>query len=145
MSFALKHNEASDIAGDLQAELDKLSSSIRELQGWRRRVLTTMEKIRQVIRYVQLPESSSPCSEEWQALRDDCDFINTNIKEHANRLESMIPIVASFIQLIESRRALWETANVTRLTVLAIVFVPLSFIATIFSISEQFEPRGSKF
>ena len=46
MSFALKHNEASDIAGDLQAELDKLSSSIRELQGWRRRVSTSMEKIR---------------------------------------------------------------------------------------------------
>ena len=106
MSFALKHNEASDIAGDLQADLDTLSSSIRERQGWRRRVSTTMEKIRQVIRCVQLPESSSPCSEEWQALRDDCDFIGTNIKEHANRLESIIPIVASFIQLMESRRAL---------------------------------------
>ena len=58
----------------------------------------------------------------------------------------MIPIVvASFIQLRESRRALWKTANVTRLTVLAIVFVPLSFIATIFSITEQFGPRGPKF
>ena len=65
-------------------------------------------------------------------LRDGCDFVSTNIKKHTNRLESMIPIVASFIQLRESRRALWKTANVTRLTVLAIVFVPLSFIATIF-------------
>ena len=47
----------------------------------------------------------------------------------------MIPIVAAFIQRIESRRALWETANVTRLTVLAIGFVPLSL---------QFGPGGPK-
>ena len=98
-----------------------------------------------MIRYVQLPESSSSCSENSQALRDDYDFISTNIKEHANRLEPMILVVASFIQLIESRRALWETANVTRLTVLAIVFVPLNFIATLSSMSENFGPEGPKF
>lgn len=145
MSFALKRNEASDISSDLEADLDKLSSSIRELQGWRRRILTTMEKIRQVIRYIHLPESSDSCFEDWAALCEDYEFIGTSIQEHSNRLESMIPVVTSFIQLIESRRALWETANVTRLTVLAIVFVPLSYVATVFSITEKFGPGGPKF
>lgn len=145
MSFALKRNEASDISSDLQTDLDKLSSSMRELQSWRRRVLTTMEKIRQVIRYLNLPESSGNCSEDWAALRMDYDFISTSIQEHSNRLESMIPVVTSFIQLIESRRALWETANVTRLTILALVFIPLSYVATVFSIAEKFGPGGPKF
>ena len=145
MSFALKRNEASDVSSDLQADLTKLSLSIKELQGWRRRVLATMEKIRQVIQYIHLPDSSGSCSEDWAALREDYDFIRTRIQEHSDRLESMIPVVTSFIQLIESRRALWETANVTRLTVLAIVFVPLSYIATVFSMSDKFGPGGSHF
>ena len=57
----------------------------------------------------------------------------------------MIPVVTSFIQLIESRRALLETANVTRLTVLAIIFVPLSYVATVFSMSEKYGPGGPNF
>ncbi|KAL8855635.1 MAG: hypothetical protein Q9178_007724 [Gyalolechia marmorata] len=144
MSFALKRNEVSDISSDLQADLNGLTSKIRELQSWRRRVVTTMEKIRQVIQYIHLSESSGSCSEDWAALLEDYDFISTSIQEHSNRLESMVPVVTFYIQLIESRRALGETTNVTRLTVLAIVFVPLSYIATIFSMNEKFGPGGAQ-
>ena len=145
MGFALKNYEASDISNDLQVELDKLSLSIRVLQAWRRRILASMENIRQVIYYIKLHENFDSCSEEWDGLREDYDFISTGFQEYANRLESMIPVATSFIQLVESRRAILETSNVTRLTVLAIIFIPLSFVATIFSMNDKYGPGGPKF
>lgn len=86
-------------------------------------MLSSMEKIRSLIHYLKLHEYAEPRSRDW--LRENYEFIGTSIQEHGQRLESMIPVVTSFIQLIESRRALLETANVTRLTVLAIIFVPM--------------------
>ena len=145
MSFSLKHYEASDISEDLPAELDRLSANLQALQTWRRRVLAIMEKIRPLIRYLKIHEQANSCSEEWVGLREDYEFISTGIQEHGDRLESMTPVATSFIQLVESRRALLETANVTRLTVLAVIFVPLSYIATLFSMSEKFGPGGPKF
>jgi Mg2+ and Co2+ transporter CorA len=145
MSFSLKQYEASSLSSDLQLELDKLSANLRTLQTWRRRVLASMDRIGHLIRYLKLHEPANTCSKDWAALREDYEFIGTSIQENGNRLESMIPVATSFIQLVESRRALLETTNVTRLTVLAIVFVPLSYVASLFSMSEKFGPGGQNF
>ena len=145
MSFCLKHYETSDMSQDLQAELDRLSSNLRTLQTWRRRVLASIEKICYLIRYLKLHEQTTPYSENWTGLREDYEFIYAGIEDRGKRVDSMIPVITSFIQLVESRRALLETANVTRLTVLAVIFVPLSFVATLFSMNEKFGPGGSMF
>jgi hypothetical protein len=80
-----------------------------------------------------------PC-ERRKALKKDYKFIQTEVFEHGERLEAMVPLVTSAASLIESRRSLSETANVTRLTILAIVMIPLSYVASIFSMSENFRP-----
>lgn len=104
-----------------------------------------MEKIRQVIHHIKLNESSNTYSGEWDGLREDHESISTDVQEHANRLESMIPVATFFVQLVESRQAIWETANVTPLTILAIVLIPLRFVATIFSMNDRFAPGVPKF
>jgi hypothetical protein len=80
--------------------------------------------------------SVMPC-ERRKALKEDYEFIQTEVFEHGERLEAMVPLVTSAASLIESRPSLSETANVTRLTILAIVFIPLSYVASIFSMSEN--------
>jgi hypothetical protein len=51
------------------------------------------------------------------------------------------------VQIVDSRRlcSLPETANVTRLTYLAIIFVPLSFTASLFSMNTEIAPGSRGF
>lgn len=145
MCFALRPHEADNISDDLLAELDKLSLSLKVLQAWSRRALTGIEKINQMIRFIRSNEALYSVSEDWRTLCEDFELIRTGIQEHASRFESMVPVATSFIQLIESRRALRESANVTRLTFLATFFLPLSYVASLFSMGERYGPDGIRF
>jgi hypothetical protein len=146
LGMSLREYEVStSLNGDLVAELDKLNVNLRLLQGWRRRIMSTQAKMRRTIRFLESRADSKKPSEDWQYLKEDYEFIQTEVTEHGERLEAMVPLVTSAASLIESRRSLSETANVTRLTILAIVFIPLSYVASIFSMSENFGPGGSLF
>jgi hypothetical protein len=146
MAFSIREHERSPkLSADLVNELEKLNTDVRLLQAWSRRALSTQVKMRQVLRFISLHEDqNNPCG-AWTAIREDYEFISVEVANHASRLESMIPITMSFVQLIESRRSLAETENVARLTVLALVFVPLSYVATLFSMSDNFRPGGELF
>ncbi len=47
----------------------------------------------------------------------------------------MVSVVTSVLQITDTRRSLKEAANVTRLTYLTLLFVPLSFVASLFSMN----------
>lgn len=59
-------------------------------------------------------------------------------------LEAMVPILASTIQLADLRRALCEAIYIKRLTYIALVFLPLSFVSSVLSINEQFAVNSGK-
>lgn len=63
----------------------------------------------------------------------------------ANALESLNPIITSLVQLMNSHRSVSEASDVRRLTYIAIVFIPLSFIATLFSMGDDFLPGKTNF
>ncbi|KAH4038772.1 hypothetical protein HBH98_061550 [Parastagonospora nodorum] len=133
------------MTGNLVVELEKLNINLRILQGWRRRILSTQAKMRRNLSFIRTHSDPRKPSEDWEALMEDYDFISTEISEYGKRLEAMVPLVTSAAALIESRRSLTETANVTRLTILAIIFIPLSYVAALFSMAENFGPGGSLF
>lgn len=146
MSFSIREYElSSQKSGDLIAELEKLNVNLRLLQGWRRRVISTQAKIKRAIRFITFFSDNSKPNDEFKGLLEDYEFLKSEIGEYAKRLEAMVPLVTSAVALIESRRSLVETANVTRLTILAMVFVPLSFVAGLFSMSDGYRPGGSLF
>ncbi|UKZ93130.1 uncharacterized protein TrAFT101_008054 [Trichoderma asperellum] len=147
---------------DWKAKVDALDARLRALQAWRRRVMSSMRKMRQVARFLDspVPGVDGACcngtsdrhfdhgaANAWAALRSDYMSLATEITEHGARLESMLAVVASGMALLEGRRALAEAANITRLTVLAFVFLPLTFVAGLFSIggSDVYAPGGSHF
>ncbi|KAF2106668.1 hypothetical protein BDV96DRAFT_507425 [Lophiotrema nucula] len=146
MGLTMKDFELSTkTSSDLSADLTKLNSNLRGLQAWRRRVLSTQGKLQQVNRFIKRQHKLHGQHDDWEALLEDYEHIGAEVEEHGHRLEAMIPVVTSAVQLVESRRSLIETANVTRLTVLALIFIPLTYIASIFSMSDQFGPSGSEF
>jgi len=59
-------------------------------------------------------------------------------------LSESINFVTSLIQLFDVRRSLTEAINVRRVTYIALVFVPLSWAASIFSMAGNYSPGGSR-
>lgn len=136
---------------NIQVRLSKFESEdILELYRWRRRSQRSLHKMHVLKWFI---ESSSKLTEgncekplsEAEALLKDITYIMDQIKQNGQMLESMIPIMTSIVQLMDSRRSMIETIFVKRLTYIALVFLPLSFVATLFSMSEPFSVAGSGF
>ncbi|KAI8963281.1 hypothetical protein F5Y11DRAFT_356384 [Daldinia sp. FL1419] len=126
------------------------SEDVVDLYRWRRRSQHSLHKL-QVLRWFvesslkpsKTPHDNTPPVEEGEALTRDIDHIIAQIEQNGNALEAMIPIMASIIQLLDSRRSVVEAIYVKRLTYIAIVFLPLSFVATLFSMSDNFSIAGT--
>ncbi|KAF2118412.1 hypothetical protein BDV96DRAFT_629937 [Lophiotrema nucula] len=132
--------------GEQLPDLDRFNADLRELQGWRRRSMNSQQKIRSITRQLQARFSpTSRGSSSLTYLIEDLEVINANIEKFGARLENMLPVVTSLVQIIDARHSFAETANITRLTGLALVFVPLNYIAAIFSMSNEFVPGGRLF
>ncbi|KAF2268388.1 hypothetical protein CC78DRAFT_447030, partial [Lojkania enalia] len=127
---------------DTYLEIEKLNVNLKSLQSWLRRSNATQIKIRSVI---ELIENEGQDEEPWQSLLDDYKHICRGIEHYARRLETMLPMVASFVQIIDSRRSFAETVNISRLTYLAIVFIPLSYVTGLFSMNPNVGPGGERF
>lgn len=87
-----------------------------------------LQKIRAIVRLLRsrmMAESTQDCI---IALIEDFEHIAVNMEDAGCRLESMLPIVTSLVQIVDTRRSFAETANISRLTILAPIFVPLSFV-----------------
>jgi len=125
-------------------DLEKFNMDIRELQGWRRRSMISRQKIQAVRRHLVSHQSSNgehaACVDR---VLEDYTYIYSSIEDAGRRLENMLLVVTSLVQIIDARQSFAETANISRLTVLALVFVPLSYVSSLFSMNSENVP-GSK-
>ncbi|RDL38946.1 Uncharacterized protein BP5553_03286 [Venustampulla echinocandica] len=71
------------------------------------------------------------------ALRDDFARILLYMEEYQQRIDRLTSVVTAIISIADSRRSQADNKNVARLTWLATFFIPLSFIATLFSMQED--------
>ncbi|KAL4902232.1 hypothetical protein BDW74DRAFT_169704 [Aspergillus multicolor] len=132
------------------SELDKLYADLRILQVWRRRSLASQQKIAAVEHFVALCKASHSSDpdrslENASILQEDYRHLASTLDDLSRRLRNMLPVVASLVQISDSRRSLAESANVNRLTSLAMVFAPLSFTTGLFSMDDSNGPGGSHF
>ena len=145
LGLSLREYELStSLMGNPIAELDSLNTNLRILQGWRRRILSTQAKLQRNMRFIRT-RSGNSSTEDWKDLLEDYEFLATEVANYGEKLEAMVPLVTSAAALIGSRKALTETTNVTRLTALAVVFIPLSYVAALFSMAGAFAPGGNLF
>ena len=122
-----------------------LNADIYAVQQWTRRCVATAQKIRYVIdflRYRLTREEDMECS---ALLTEDYKHIASSIDAYSHRLGSLISIATSLIQAIDSRRSLTETINISRLSYLALSFIPLTFVSGLFSMNDDIAPGGRLF
>ncbi|KAL0256759.1 hypothetical protein SLS55_009156 [Diplodia seriata] len=125
--------------------LDRLDSDIRSLQSWRRRSMSSQQKLRLVARFVRHSNGTQSGANTLELLAQDFEQLAASVGKFGERFERMLPIVTSMVQIADSRQSLAETANVSRLTYLAVVFVPLSFTTGLFSMNSDTAPGSPGF
>jgi hypothetical protein len=146
LAYSVEHLECSIEDRSISAaELPKLESYIRHLQSWRRRSTTSASKVRSLAGFVKSGGTDSQGSEIWASLVRDYEHIAARIDSLGRRLEALTPVVTSFIMIVESRRSFLETMNVSRLTYLALIFVPLTFVSSLFSMVGDTAPDAKHF
>ena len=133
----------SDQPGSLD-ELERLQSDMRALQSWRRRSMSSQQKIQAVLRHIG-NWSDTELSGRRGELLEDYRYLASTIKDFGRRLENMLPVVTLLVQVVDSRRSFAETADITRLTVLGLIFVPLNFVSSLFSMVPNKAPGGEHF
>ena len=135
----------SDTISAALEQINILYADLSSLQKWGRRNLATSHKLRYVLDFLECHSSNDQDIELKNLLIKDYNHISLSIDIYGRRLNDMVPIVTSLIQIIDSRRSLLETTNISRLTHLALVFVPLSFISGLFGMNENIAPGGKDF
>lgn len=122
-----------------------LESDIVDLQRWRRRINQSRQKLgllSQVITYWKKDEADK---QPWDMLLLDIEHTISRLQHYGHSMEQVVPLATGMVQLLDARESARQAANVTALTYIALVFVPLSWTAGLFSMSDLFLPGGEKF
>lgn len=125
------------------AQLETLTSDLTALQKWARRSMATSHKIQYVIGFLKSRSTEDRDADARNLLIKDYEHIDSSLATYSHRLDAMVPIVTSMIQIIDSHQSLMETTQISRLSNLAFIFVPLQFVSSLFSMNEVTVP-GSK-
>lgn len=126
-------------------QIEILITDIYALQQWTRRCMATAHKIRYVIDFLKHRVTENEDMEYSALLTEDYKHIGLSIDGYIRRLEGLVSIATSLIQAIDSRRSLTETASISRLTYLALSFIPLTFVTGLFSMNTSIAPGGRLF
>ena len=126
-------------------QIDILIADISALQQWTRRCMATAHKIRYVIDFLKHRVTENEDMEYSALISEDYKHIGLSIDTYSRRLEGLVSIATSLIQAIDSRRSLTETASISRLTYLALSFIPLTFVSGLFSMNTSIAPGGRLF
>ena len=146
MSLSVKQYEYQiDDIPDLMHTLVRFDADLKALQSWRRRTLSTSRKLEGIIKSIAAANESLIDNEIETLLLEDYQYLISEVDRYGQLLQSMLPVVTSMVQIVDSRRSFAETANISRLTYLALAFVPLSFVSSLFSMSDELAPGGSEF
>ena len=127
------------------AQIALLNADIYALQQWTRRCMATAHKIRYVIDFLKNRVTKEEDRECSALLAEDYKHIALSIDSYSHRLECLISIATSLIQAIDTRRSLTETTSISRLSYLALSFIPLTFVASLFSMNDSIAPGGRLF
>ncbi|KAK3390128.1 hypothetical protein B0H63DRAFT_519363 [Podospora didyma] len=121
------------------------NSDITDLQRWRRRSMQSQHKLILLSEFVDywLPQEAD--KQPWNLTLKDIKHVLSQLEHYNRSVEHMVTVATSMVQLLDSRRWMLEATNVSRLTFIALVFVPLSWVASMFSMSENYSPGHENF
>lgn len=121
-------------------------SDIMDLQRWRRRIDQSQHKLNLLDEFIEhwLPEDPDN-KQPWEMLLRDIRYVRSQLREYSSSMERTVPVATAMVQLLDAKHSARQAANVTLLTYIALVFVPLIWVSGLFSMSERYSPGQEKF
>ncbi|KAL9025440.1 MAG: hypothetical protein Q9196_005741 [Gyalolechia fulgens] len=115
-----------------------LSTTLDKIHSWRRRfpVYKTFvsEALNRVIRRQGFPGA---VQDSLSTLEKDFEIILAEVSDLHERAERIISVVTAVMSIDEGKKARQQDRGIARLTYLAVTFVPLSFVSSFFSMTED--------
>lgn len=119
-----------------------LAKSLAKLHTWRRRLPLYKTMIKETEKHLFRDLKRDGCD---KIIQDDCiarmkkdfDIVMEGLVELYERTERIATVATAVTSIEESRRAMDQNRALGRLTYLAVVFAPLSFISSFFSMTPE--------
>ncbi|CAG9952005.1 unnamed protein product [Clonostachys rosea f. rosea IK726] len=135
-----KHYEYS--LNDISTRLH--DDDIIDLQRWRRRTKQSRQKLEILAHFIEY-WGQGVDTQAGNMILKDIQYIQKQLDDYSRSLEQMLTVATSMVQLLDSRRSILEAVSVRRLTYIALVFVPLSWVSSLFSMSDTYLPGHGRF
>ncbi|MBW0483939.1 hypothetical protein O181_023654 [Austropuccinia psidii MF-1] len=124
----------------LGATLKRLHPFRRHLPVYRKWVLGVLDNILNKEKVLSNDLKERPLAQ----LREDFLKVLNEIEAIEKRVQDMLNVVTAIISIEEAKRSVEQTSSLARLTYLAVVFVPLSFVSSFLSMTPDVESlRGT--
>ncbi|KAH6963268.1 hypothetical protein DER45DRAFT_582771 [Fusarium avenaceum] len=120
------------------------NEDVIDLQRWRRRSQQSQHKLTALSDFINFQLDGEPKERRWTQVLQDIRYLQRQIEIYSMSLEQMLAVATSMVQILDSRRSITEALHIKRLTYVALVFIPLSWVASLFSMGEGFLP-GQQF
>ncbi|CAF9936272.1 MAG: hypothetical protein HETSPECPRED_010286 [Heterodermia speciosa] len=131
---------------DLRHKGEGLALTLENLHTWRRRFPIYKNIISEGMERVIRRESFLYSTRDsLRVLEKDFEILLSNLDDLHHRAERMMSVVTAVLSIEESQKALQQNRSLGRLTYLAALFVPLSFISSFFSMNEDITRLGKTF
>ncbi|VUC32577.1 unnamed protein product [Clonostachys rosea] len=114
---------------------------IVELQRWKRRSRQSLHKLTLLYHFV----THLKRGDDWDLILMDIDFMRQRLQSYGQGLEQTVAMATTMVQLQDSQRSILEAVNVKKLTLIAIIFIPLSWVSSLFSMSDGYAPGQANF
>ncbi|KAI0896791.1 hypothetical protein F4806DRAFT_496094 [Annulohypoxylon nitens] len=120
---------------DLQDAIN-FNTSLKKLHTWRRRLPIYKSMVADTVAKIfPNDESSSDRKDCIADLRKDFQIVAGHFDDLLSRTERIATVATAVTAIEESRRAIEQNKTLGRLTYLAVIFAPLSFVSSFFSMS----------
>ena len=126
--------------GGQREPLDQLADILTDVSLFRRRLLWYLDQVESSLRSMGMntdKESDDAGKELLSVLK--------RLQGFKEKVESLTSVVTGMLSIRQADMSQKETKLVSRLTFVALVFIPLSFTASIFSMGGDFLPGSSRF
>lgn len=135
IEWELEHPTYRDASFGLDGALDRLHPLRRTMPVYRNMILEVLTTIlSSVPRSPSLPISPNP-TRRLDQLRSDFQSLLTSIDRLQTRMQNIISLATTIISIEENKRAMKMNKNLVRVTYLAVVFVPMAFVSSFFSMT----------
>ena len=126
------------------SRLRHLADILAEVHLFRRRLSWYHEEIEMSLRSAGIsPTPGNPGSDSKE--EDDFITIFSSLNKCREKIESLTPVVTGMLSVEQANMSMREAQSISKLTYVALLFLPLSLIASIFSMGGDFAPGNHLF